>query len=57
MGFTPMAGLMMGTRSGSVAPDILVYLLRQNGLDTDQLHHALNDESGLLGASGMSSDV
>ena len=57
MGFTPLEGLMMGTRSGSVDPGILVYLLRQKGLDADQLDHALNYESGLLGVSGISSDL
>jgi acetate kinase len=57
MGFTPMEGLMMGTRSGSVDPGILVYLLRQKGLDADQLDHALNYDSGLLGVSGVSSDM
>jgi acetate kinase len=57
MGFTPLEGLMMGTRSGSIDPGILVYLLRQKGLDADQLDHALNYESGLLGVSGVSSDM
>jgi acetate kinase len=57
MGFTPLEGLMMGTRSGSIDPGILVYLLRQKGLDAEQLDHALNYESGLLGVSGVSSDM
>jgi acetate kinase len=57
MGFTPLEGLMMGTRSGSLDPGILVYLLRQKGLDADQLDHALNYASGLLGVSGVSSDL
>ena len=57
MGFTPLEGLMMGTRSGSIDPGILVYLLRQKGLDADQLDHALNYASGLLGVSGVSSDM
>jgi acetate kinase len=57
MGFTPMEGLMMGTRSGSIDPGILLYLLRQKGLDADQLDHALNYASGLLGVSGVSSDM
>jgi acetate kinase len=57
MGFTPLEGLMMGTRSGSLDPGILMYLLRQKGLDADQVDHALNDESGLLGVSGVSSDM
>jgi acetate kinase len=57
MGFTPLEGLMMGTRSGSIDPGILVYLLRQKGLDADQLDYALNYASGLLGVSGVSSDM
>ena len=48
---------MLGTRSGSIDPGIFVYLLRQKGLDADQLDHALNYESGLLGVSGVSSDM
>jgi acetate kinase len=57
MGFTPLEGLMMGTRSGSIDPGILVYLLREKGLNADQVDHALNYESGLLGVSGISSDL
>jgi acetate kinase len=57
MGFTPLEGLMMGTRSGTVDPGILVYLLRQKGVDIHELDHALNYESGLLGVSGVSSDM
>lgn len=57
MGFTPLEGLMMGTRSGTIDPGILVYLLRQKGMDADQLDHALNYDSGLLGVSGISSDM
>jgi acetate kinase len=57
MGFTPLEGLMMATRSGSVDPGILIYLLRHKGLDADALDKALNSESGLLGISGFSSDM
>lgn len=57
MGFTPLEGLMMGTRSGSVDPGILIYLMRKRGLDAEQLDHSLNHESGLLGVSGVSSDM
>src|SRR6266508_6874337 len=57
MGFTPLEGLMMGTRSGTVDPGMLVHLLRHKGLDVNQLDHALNYESGLLGLSGISSDM
>jgi acetate kinase len=57
MGFTPLEGLMMGTRSGTVDPGMLVYLLRHKGLDVNELDHALNYQSGLLGLSGVSSDI
>lgn len=57
MGFTPLDGLMMGTRSGAVDPGILIHVLRERGLSADQLDHALNHESGLLGVSGVSSDM
>jgi len=57
MGFTPLEGLMMGTRSGTVDPGMLVYLLRHKGLDVNELDHALNYKSGLLGVSGVSSDM
>jgi acetate kinase len=57
MGFTPLEGLMMATRSGTIDPGILIYLLRHKGLDVDALDQALNYESGLLGISGISSDL
>jgi acetate kinase len=57
MGFTPMEGLMMATRSGTIDPGILIYLLRHKGLDVNALDQALNYESGLLGISGTSSDL
>jgi acetate kinase len=57
MGFTPLEGLMMATRSGTVDPGILIYLLRQKGLNAEELDNALNHESGLLGVSGISSDL
>lgn len=56
MGFTPLEGLMMGTRSGSIDPSILLYLLQQKGLSAKELEASLNRESGLLGVSGVSSD-
>jgi acetate kinase len=56
MGFTPLEGLMMGTRSGSVDPGILTYLMRQ-GMKAAQLDETLNSKSGLLGVSGISSDM
>lgn len=57
MGFTPLDGLIMGTRSGSLDPGLLLYLLRHKGLTVDQLDDALNHHSGLLGLSGISSDM
>jgi acetate kinase len=56
MGFTPMEGLMMGSRSGSIDPGILLHVQREHGLTVEELDHALNRESGLLGVSGVSSD-
>ncbi len=56
MGFTPLDGLMMGTRSGAVDPGILIYLMRQ-GATADQLDHLLNREAGLKGISGVSQDL
>jgi acetate kinase len=57
MGFTPLEGLMMATRSGTVDPGILIYLLQHKGLDAEALDNALNYESGLLGISGISPDL
>src|SRR6266550_855577 len=48
---------MMGTRSGAVDPGILIYLMRQGQLDAQQLDQVLNQKSGLLGISGLSSDM
>lgn len=57
MGFTPLEGLMMGSRSGSIDPGILMYLIRNKGYTADQLDSLLNKSSGLLGISGVSSDL
>jgi acetate kinase len=57
MGFTPLEGLVMGTRSGTVDPGVLVYALQRKGLDGDALDKSLNHDSGLLGLSGISSDM
>jgi acetate kinase len=57
MGFTPLEGLMMGTRSGSVDPGILTYLMREKAISGQGLDSMLNKESGLLGISGVSSDM
>src|SRR5262249_11567310 len=57
MGFTPVDGLMMGTRCGSVDPGVLIYLMRHRGYTADDLDRILNKESGLLGVSGVSGDM
>ena len=57
MGFTPLAGLMMGTRSGSVDPGILIHLVRHCGSTAEDLDRILNKESGLKGISGVSGDM
>src|SRR5271170_4101053 len=57
MGFTPLEGLMMGTRSGTVDPGILTYLLRERHLTGQDLDELLNTKSGLLGISGLSGDM
>jgi len=57
MGFTPLEGVVMGSRSGSVDPGLLIYLLRRKGLSAVRLDYALNYESGLLGLSGFSGDM
>jgi acetate kinase len=57
MGFTPLEGLMMGTRSGSLDPGILIYLIRHRGYTAEQLDRILNRESGLKGISGISGDM
>jgi acetate kinase len=57
MGFTPLEGLMMGTRSGSVDPGLLLYLLRDKGVSPEELDRALNKESGLVGVSGVTNDM
>ena len=57
MGFTPLEGLVMGNRSGSIDAGILLHLLRQPDMDVEKLDHILNRESGLLGISGISADL
>jgi acetate kinase len=56
MGFTPLEGLMMGTRPGSVDPGVLLYVQSHRGVNADELERTLNHGSGLLGVSGISSD-
>ena len=57
MGFTPLAGLVMGTRSGDVDPGALLYVMERTGMSAAQMRQALNEESGLLGLSGSSADM
>lgn len=57
MGFTPAGGLVMGARSGDLDPGVLLYLLRQKGLSADQIDRLVNHQCGLLGVSGVSSDM
>ena len=56
MGFTPLAGLPMGTRSGDIDAGILEYLMHKHGYDIDTMLNILNKKSGVLGVSGVSSD-
>ncbi len=57
MGYTPLAGLVMSTRSGDIDPSILLTLIERDGYTAQQLNHLLNKASGLLGVSGFSSDL
>jgi len=57
MGFTPLDGLMMGTRTGAIDPGVLVYLMDRHQMDARALEKLLYHESGLLGVSGLSSDM
>lgn len=56
MGFTPLAGVMMGTRCGDIDPAIVLYIMEKEGLSTDEMNVLLNKKSGALGVSGFSSD-
>jgi len=57
MGLTPLDGLVMGTRCGTVDPGVLLYLLQHERMSTEDLQHLLYHESGLLGVSGISADM
>ena len=57
MSFTPLDGLLMGTRAGAIDPGVVLYLLRHERLTAEQVEHLLDRESGLLGVSGISSDM
>ena len=56
MGFTPLDGLLMGTRSGSLDPSVVTYIMEKEGLTPAQMNDLLNKKSGYLGLSGVSSD-
>ena len=57
MGFTPAGGLVMGTRTGDLDPGVAAYLMQSGNLTPAQFNHLINHESGLLGVSGLSSDM
>jgi acetate kinase len=57
MGFTPLEGLVMGTRSGDIDPAVVPFLARKEGVSADEVESWLNKRSGLLGLSGISNDV
>jgi acetate kinase len=57
MGFTALDGLPMGTRCGTLDPGVVLYLLQQHAMDAPALEHLLYERSGLLGVSGISSDM
>jgi acetate kinase len=57
MGFSPLEGLMMGTRCGSIDPQIPIYLMQEYGLDASEINKIFNKESGLKGVSGISADL
>ncbi len=57
MGLTPTGGLVMGTRAGDLDPGVMLYLLQEKGMSPDELNQLVNHRAGLLGASGISSDM
>lgn len=57
MGFTPLAGVTMGTRSGNIDPALMPYIMEKTGMTADQVLSVLNNKSGLLALSGFSSDL
>ena len=56
MGFTPQEGVPMGTRSGTIDPTVVSYIMKKEGLEPSEVEKLLNSKSGLLGISGISSD-
>ncbi|MFI3298580.1 MAG: acetate kinase [Rikenellaceae bacterium] len=57
MGFTPLDGLLMGTRCGEIDPGVLIYIMEKDGITAHELSDILNKESGFMGVSGISSDM
>ncbi len=57
MGFTPLAGLVMGSRTGDIDPEIIPFIEETRGLDSEGVRQLLNKQSGLLGISGVSNDL
>jgi acetate kinase len=57
MGFTPLEGLIMGTRSGDIDPAIIPYIMKKEGMNIGEMLEILNKKSGLLGVSGISNDM
>ncbi|WP_423407659.1 acetate kinase [Heyndrickxia sp. MSNUG] len=57
MGFTPLAGVTMGTRSGNIDPALIPYIMEKTDKNADEVLNVLNKESGMLGVSGFSSDL
>lgn len=57
MGFTPLDGLMMGTRCGSIDPAIVPYIMRCEGISADEMENVMNRQSGVLGIAGETSDM
>lgn len=56
MGFTPLEGLIMGTRCGDIDPAIIPFMMRKEGLDADKIDELMNKKSGIYGMTGISSD-
>lgn len=56
MGFTPQEGVPMGTRSGTIDPTVVTYIMKKEGISPEEVEKLLNSKSGLLGVSGISSD-
>ena len=56
MGFTPLDGIIMGSRSGSIDPAIVTYLVKEKGYSIDEVNDILNKKSGVLGVSGLGTD-